>query len=31
VRIRTPAHGDLYQTLIQERDIFQQRGEKAHG
>ncbi len=29
VRIRNPAHGDLYQTLIRERDILSQKGRKA--
>lgn len=31
VRIRNPAHGDLYQTLVHERDILRTRGEQAHG
>jgi hypothetical protein len=29
VRIRNPAHGDLYQTLVHERDILPRKREKA--
>jgi hypothetical protein len=29
VRIRNPAHGDLYQTLVQERDVQPRKGDRT--